>query len=120
MALSDYLTGDEWDACYYVAMIAHRGENFGDSMHQTIEALLANNYSFRGLDEHGMKLQQVEDGINAPKILIFLGNPNKIETLPILENGRRFLKLFAPELVVESDEIWAKLVAKYKGLTGTI
>lgn len=118
VALSDYLTNEEWDACYYVAMIGHKGENFGDSMQQTIEALLANNYSFRGLDEHGMKLQQVGDGVNAPKVLIFLGNPNKIDTLPILENGRSFLKQFAPALVVESDEIWAGLVAKYKRLTG--
>jgi hypothetical protein len=120
MALSDYLTGDEWDACYYVAMIAHRGENFGDSMQQTIVALLKNGYRFTGLDEYGMKVEQVEDGINAPKLFIFLGNPNKIDTTPILENGRRFLRLFAPALLAESDEIWAELVAKYKGLRGTL
>ena len=120
MALSDYLTNDEWDACYYVAMIAHRGENFGDSMQQTITALLKNGYRFTGLDEYGMKLEQVEDGINAPKILIFLGNPNKIDTLPLLENGRRFLKLFAPALLAEPDELWDELVEKYKRLGGSM
>ena len=113
MALSDYLTGDEWDACYYVAMVAHKGENFGDAMHQTITALLKNGYRFSGLDEYGMKMEQVEGGVNAPKILLFLGNPNKIDPLPILDNGRRFLKLHCPELVVVgTDAEWEGLMAR--------
>jgi len=40
----------------------------------TINALLAKGYVFSGLDEKGNKKQQVCNGINAPKILIFLGN----------------------------------------------
>ncbi|KKK89786.1 hypothetical protein LCGC14_2729580 [marine sediment metagenome] len=114
MALSDYLTGEEWDACYYVAMVANRGQNLGDAMHVTIEVLLAGGYKFSGLDEYGDKLQQVGDGVNAPKMCIFLGNPYKVDQLALVENGRRFLKQHAPTMITETDEEWAGLVAKAK------
>ena len=114
MALSDYLTGDEWDACFYTSLGQHAGANFGESMHKTIDALLASGYKFAGLDESGNKSQQVCDGINAPKLCIFLGNPHKVDILHILDNGRTFIKQYLPNLVDETDEEWAEQIAKAK------
>jgi hypothetical protein len=106
MALSDYLTGDEWDACFYASFGKSMAPNFGDSMRQTIQTLLAKGYEFAGLDENGNKYEQVEDGINAPKVCIFLGNPYNCNIEEIMNNGRNFLKEHAPELVSEPDEVW--------------
>lgn len=103
MALSDYLTGDEWDACFYRYCEIGMG-NFGNSMHQTIQDLLKTGYKFSGLDEHGNKRCQVENGINASKVCIFLGNPYGCDISEILANGRKFLKEHAPGLVEISDE----------------
>jgi len=108
MALSDYLTGDEWDACFYASMGQHAGLNFGESMHKTIDALLANGYVFSGLNEKGHKLRQVCNGINAPKVCLFFGNPHNVDVLRILNNGRLFLNQHLPSLVDESDDDWAK------------
>lgn len=106
MALSDYLTGDEWDACFYASMGQCQADNFGESMRKTIQCLLDRGYVFPGLDETGSKLCQVEGGVNAPKICIFLGNPHNVDVLGCLENGRDFLKRVAAELVGETDEEW--------------
>ena len=62
---------------------------------------------FPGLDKDGNKKQQVCNGVNAPKICIWLGNPYKVDMLDCLENGRRFLKEKLPSLVDETDEEWA-------------
>ena len=106
MALSDYLTGEEWDACFYASMGQHAANNFGESMHQTILALLSSGYQFAGLDANGGKRCQVCNGVNAPKVCIFLGNPHEINVLSILDSGRRFLKCHLPALVDETDEEW--------------
>lgn len=114
MALSDYLTGDEWDACFYAAAGQHRAPSFGESMHRTIEALLSAGYTFSGLDDDGEKRCQVGDGVNAPKVCIWLGNPHGCDLLEILDNGRKFLKANLPSLVDESDELWAEQLAAAK------
>ena len=114
MALSDYLTGDEWDACFYASMGQHASSNFGDSMHKTISCLLAAGHVFPGLDENGGKLCQVENGVNASKVCIFLGNPYKVDVLACLERGREFLKQTLPDLVDETDEEWAEQMASAK------
>ena len=106
MALSDYLMGEEWDACFYTSMGQHHTGNFGESMEKTIKYLLEKGYRFPGLDEAGSKRVQVGNGVNAPKVCIFLGNPYKCDVLGILDNGRNFLKQNAPELVDETDEEW--------------
>lgn len=113
MALSDYLTGDEWDGCFYV-MATHGGDNFGQVMHRTIDELLKAGHEFPGLDENGNKEAQVENGINAPKVLIFLGNPEGINVEAIVRNGRNFIKKEAPALLKESDEEWEKFLRDAK------
>ncbi len=106
MALSDYLTGNEWDACFYASIGQHVEDNFGTSMHRTIDALLATGYRFAGLNDDGSKSVQVENGVNAPKVCIFFGNPHEVDILAILDNGRRFLEQYLPSLVDETDEEW--------------
>lgn len=114
MALSDYLTGDEWDACWY--FYCGKGGNFGESMHSTIDAMLAKGYRFRGLDERGAKDHQISSN-NPSKVLIFLGNPHNVDIMALLENGRRFVKENAPDLLEETDEEWAEqlIAAKSEG-----
>jgi hypothetical protein len=114
MALSDYLTGDEWDACFYTSMGQRHADNFGDSMDKTIKCLLDSGYRFPGLTEQGNKKEQVCDGINAPKCCIFLGNPYHADVLQILDNGRNFLKIHAPKLVDETDADWKAQMDKAK------
>ena len=106
MALSDYLTSDEWDACFYASLGQNNAANFGDSMHKTIGGLLEAGHIFPGLDAEGGKLEQVECGVNAPKVCIFLGNPHKVDVLQCLDRGRTFLKEHLPSLVDETDDEW--------------
>ena len=109
MALSDYLTSDEWDACYYVHY-GRMGEgvvSLADSMHKTIDKLLEKGYKFSGLDEKGQKLQQVENGINAEKLVgAMMGTMQLSEAIEIFGKGRAFLKEHCPEMVDETDEEW--------------
>ena len=112
MALSDYLMGDEWDACFYASMGRHNAENFGDSMRKTINLLLSTGYRFPGLNDQGGKRQQIGNGINAKKMTLWFGNPYRVDVLGILENGRSFLKAHVPELVDETDEEWARQMAE--------
>lgn len=104
MALSDYLTDDEWDACFY-AHLNHEASNFGEVMHDTIDALLREGYTFQGLDEKGNKLRQIHSK-NPSKILIFLGNPENYDVLSVIKNGREFLKKHCNHLVAETDAEW--------------
>lgn len=105
MALSDYLTSDEWDACLYMMQ---RGEdaNFGDAMHRTIQSLLSAGYQFAGLYADGNKKQQIPGTNNGKKLCIFLGNPHNCDVAAILDNGRNFIKKHLPDLVGETDEEW--------------
>jgi hypothetical protein len=102
MALSSYLTSDEWDACFYASMGKCAGDNFGDSMHKTIDALLKAGYTFSGLDSKGNRFSPVGDIENAPKMSIFFGKL-EVDILAIYINGRNFLKIHCPELVGETD-----------------
>lgn len=117
MALSDYLTGEEWDACFYL----HIHDNLrrqkttepmmslGDHMHYLIAELLRRGYKFSGLDENGNKKQQVCDGINAAKFSgLFFGEWQPEPIRQIMESGRNFMKQHCAELVFESDEDWNK------------
>lgn len=113
MALSDYLNDDEWDACFYASMGLHRADNFGASMHKTIDHLLANGYEFSGLDLGGNKREQVPSS-NAFKVCMWFGNPHNVDVLAILENGRKFLKVHSPDLVDETDEEWAEQITAAK------
>jgi hypothetical protein len=106
MALSDYLTGDEWDACFYAFLGQHQTSDFGASMRLTIDALLANGYRFSGLDEYGNKVAQVARMTNSRKIKVFFGNLSSDKVIKILDNGRSFLKTHLPNLVDETDEEW--------------
>jgi len=114
MALSDYLTSNEWDACFYASLGQHHSPNFGQSMHKTVDALLATGHTFPGLDENGDKKCQVENGVNAPKVCIFLGNPHNVDVMGCLDNGRNFLKGVLPSLVDETDEEWLQQLNRAK------
>jgi hypothetical protein len=105
MALSDYLTDAEWDACFYASMGHHASSNFGQSMRKTIDKLIHGGYCFDGLDGGGSKLKQIPSG-NPSKMLIWFGNPDGVDVLEILDNGRNFLKHNCPELVDETDDEW--------------
>lgn len=115
MALSDYLTSDEWDACFYAYLGQHTALNFAESMHKTINALLASGYKFSGLNADGTRKQQVENGVNAVKCCMRLGNPYKCDPVKILDNGRNFLKQHLPSLVDETDEEWQRQLDEAKG-----
>jgi hypothetical protein len=52
----------------------------------------------------------VEDGVNAPKILIFLGNPEGVDVRAIALNGREYVKEHCPDLLGETDEEWTEMV----------
>ena len=110
MALSDYLTGNEWDACFYASFNKSAFPDFGASMRHTISKFLEAGYKFPGLTEAGEKSVQVEDGVNAPKILIFLGNPAGVNVREITLNGREYVKEHCPELLGETDEEWTEMV----------
>lgn len=111
MALSDYLTGPEWDACFFrFAFDNPEGKDLGSSMRETINFLLEEGYEFSGLDSSGNKITQVENGINAPKVCIFLGNPYNCNITEIFNSGREFLKEYLPEKNIFSDEEWEKMV----------
>jgi hypothetical protein len=113
MALSDYLTNKEWDACYYASLGQHRSENFGESMKKTIAKLIEKGYKFRGLTDDLKRIEQVPSN-NANKILIFFGKTEGIDIHDILNNGRIFLKEHCPELVDESDEEWVLAINAFK------
>lgn len=116
MALSDYLTGDEWDACWYAFFGKHLAPNFGESMHMTIQALLKSGYVFPGLDDNGNKKEQICDGINAPKFSgMFFHTLSKEEKIQIFDNGRNFLKEHLPSLINETDEEWQEIINETKG-----
>jgi hypothetical protein len=104
MALSDYLTSKEWDACFYLSFGKHSAPNFGASMHLTVDYFLSKGYRFEGLDEKGERVQQVENGVNAPKVLIFMGNPYNLDVEKVVRSGREFVKERFPELLQETDE----------------
>lgn len=79
-------------------------------MHKTIDKLLESGYQFTGLDEHGHKKIRVDSGINAPKILIFLGNPENCDVKEIVKNGREFIKKHCPDLINETDKEFEELM----------
>ena len=111
--MSDYLTGSEWDACYYASLGQHACGNFGESMHKTIDALLESGYVFTGLDDTGNKRVQVCNGVNAPKLMtLFFGKQDGVDILDVLDSGRRFLKQYLPALVDETDDEWSEQLQK--------
>jgi hypothetical protein len=108
MALSDYLSSDEWDACFYLSVGKHMAANFGESMEKTIKELISRGYIFAGLDEFGNKYRQIPSD-NALKVLVLLGNPNNLDVNEIINNGRHFVKIHLPDLINETDEEWEEI-----------
>ncbi len=117
MALSDYLTDAEWDACYYAFAGQHAAPNFGESMHRTIESLLQSGYRFTGLDEFGNKRQQLPSNNPRKLCMMWFGDPKptKADIMRIFDSGRAFLKQHLPALVDETDEDWAKQMEEKDG-----
>ena len=117
MALSDYLTSNEWDGCFYLLHGAHRAPDLGASMRKTIDVLLEKGYEFSGLDKEGNKVQQVDEGVNAPKLLIFLGDADAELLKSCLVNGRKFVQDHLPDLISETDEEWNEILSQFDNLT---
>jgi len=121
MALSDYLTNDEWDGMFYV--FVGPGNEYGDlgaCMHTIIEKLLSKGYEFQGLDGEGHKKEML-GGHNAPKVAYLFsrvfGTPfekDSVDPGKMLLNGRAFIKEHLPELLTESDESWQEFVDALK------
>lgn len=116
MALSAYLSGDEWDACFYASFGKSQAADFGSSMHMTIDALLAAGYEFEGLDKNGDRVKPIGDIENAPKLLVFFGQCSKAEVLQFLKNGRDFLKKHCPALVNETDDEWNQNLKEFENI----
>jgi len=116
MALSDYLTEDEWDACFYRMCGGAGNGNLGDAMHDTINILLEKGHNFPGLDDSGSKLKQILGTSNPYKVCIFLGNPHDVDVLEVLDNGRRWLKENYPDLVEETDDEWEREMKEVREL----
>lgn len=115
MALSDYLSGDEWDACFYAFFGKSQADNLGDSMRKTIEVLLASGYRFEGLDDRGYKSLQIEGTNNSQKFMqAFFGEDNGIILSDVIKNGRSFMKNNCPELISETDEEFNIAIASLK------
>lgn len=112
MALSDYLTSDEWDACFYAFFGQHMTNDFGASMRMSINRLLSLGYQFPGLDSTGSKLRQVENGVNAEKLLFFFGMIPQEQTNQMLTSGRNFWLKHDPKMVDETDDEWAEQTEK--------
>jgi hypothetical protein len=119
MALSDYLTSDEWDACFY-ALLGSVGEKnncrLGDTMRDLISQLLASGYTFEGLDDNGQKLSQIH-GTGNPRKMVWMvcGGATPEEVLTCLENGRNFLKIHLPAVIDETDEQWLEQMKRARG-----
>ena len=115
MALSDYLTDDEWDACFYANVgpgpDGRTFANFGDCMHAVIDAALATGYRYPGLTDSGEKRSQLASA-NPLKICIWLGNPHDVYILGVLKSGREWMKTHLPAWVTETDEEWAEQIAR--------
>lgn len=115
MALSDYLTDDEWDACFYYFMYPTKGfTDLGQAMRQVIENLLTEGYQFEGLDETGNKKRQLPSG-NPSKIMMFFDGAKPDQIIKLMSNGREFLKKNAPKLLLETDEEWTELTTNPSG-----
>ncbi len=112
MALSDYVTSDEWDACFYVWR-AFGIADLGSAMRSTIQHVSAKGYEFRGVTPEGRKLQQVAND-NPKKLVALIGGENPALLIKCFENGREFLKRHDPELVRETDDEWAEALAELK------
>ena len=114
MALSDYLTNEEWDACFYAFVgPGPKGQSWtdlGQCMHAVIDAAIAGGYSYDGLTSTGEKKHQIPSD-NPSKILIWLGNPHGVDILGVLRSGRTWIKAHLPDWLTETDEEWAEQCA---------
>ena len=90
-------------------------KSLGAGMDYCIKELLKHGYRFEGLDEFGDKDHQIHGTSNPFKVCIYLGNPYNCDVLEILDNGRNFLKKYAPELVDETDEEWEEQQREARG-----
>lgn len=113
MTLSSYLTGDEWDACFFLLMQEKLETTEFDSLvHQTVDKLLKTGYVFSGLDEKGVEKEPVGEEINTEKLGYFEGGATLEDIKKILLNGRKFLKQYLPDSLKQTDEEFNKELAE--------
>lgn len=109
MAISDYLTSDEWDGCYYV-FAGHDKLNFMEVIRMVVPALYDKGYTMQGLDRECNRVQTVWSS-NAHKLVaVMAGTQQHIDLRGALINGRNFIKQHLPELLKETDEQWEALL----------
>lgn len=113
MALSDYLTSDEWDGCFYY--YAGLGElDFGASIKELIPKLIAKGYRFTGFDKDGNKFAKIHNTGNAEKLVTAMFDNGKADLRKALISGREFIKKHAPELLTETDAEWNTMLENIK------
>lgn len=107
MALSDYLTSEEWDAIFYMMAdpnVEEKAQNFGHAMRIQIERLQEAGHVFPGLDAEGNKVKQIASD-NPEKIFAML-NEDAGKLVDCYAEGRKYLKEHYPGLVFDTDETY--------------
>lgn len=104
MAISDYLTNDEWDGCYYVFMSQNQ-LNFSEVIRSVVPALYEKGYQVQGLGRDCSRIQYGWGG-NAKKLVAAMCGTGDADLRACVINGRNFIKQHLPELLRETDEQW--------------
>lgn len=106
MTLSDCLTDDEWDGCYYIYLLhAKNNLSIGDVIRAVVRSLYEKGFYCKGIDINGNKLAYVPNN-NDRKLKAALTGVNTYDMQHSLENGRKFIKEHLPEQLGETDDEW--------------
>lgn len=111
VALGEYLSASEWNACYY-AFLSGKYVSFGAAIQGCVADLLAQGYFFHGLDLRGHPRMRIYDSGNERRLAIITREirTDAKEHLEMMDGGRSFLKKHCPRLVRETDAEWKEQV----------
>lgn len=115
MALADYLTDDEWNACLYLyASHSLSGiRDFNAALREAVPLMLRAGLSFKGLDAAGLEVAKVSSS-NAEKFvrMFFYSKTDHALVMSWIGAGRAYLLSRCPSLVKETDEDWGLMVGE--------
>lgn len=110
MALIDYITSQEFDACFYTFIVDKR-PTFEIAVDETVKNLLHSDYKFEGIDRSGNRVRKVRCDQKTKKLVnIWFKGKGEVDPRTMLNNGREFLKKVNPSLVKETDEEFANIM----------
>lgn len=111
MALSDYLTSDEWDACFY-RWVSAGISDFGTAIRETVFGVAKTGYVFEGVTAECEKIKQIPNTNNADKVVAIVKGDRHPGQLLVtsLVKGRFFIKRNAPSLLSEDDAKFAEIL----------